>query len=513
MNDGKFDTMSEQEFESMLESGVSQLPPENIVLCVTPWRKAMNQALLGIALFTVTLNFLYLDYILPVIGSIFSLLGFRALRRENSWFGACFIISILRILCLFPVIIINASVFHSAILTEDVLTLMAVFSAALVLLMFFCLWQGLRAVQQKAGLPPRAGGAAALIIWYFLICALALVHYNGLIIPIAMLVGYILILRSIYALSKELDEAGYTIHAAPTRFSGSCIAAVLTVILAAGIACAYIFGGSYPMSWKETEPAEYSGLEDVRTRLLELGFPEYVLNDLSPEDIAACSGALRVVSDVTDEPVNDGRLETTVSYSSSGTRTISQERVYDVRELRITGVGVQLPGQREKWMIFHHFLWIEDPGFCGTECIQLWPVYRDIQEGWTSCGEVSGRVLCGMDGKTFYSPYYFLGNRTFTSSSLFWGARTSTDVFAAFSLPSGAENYRGYIAYPAEELSDGYIISSWFNYTHQSSPFQYPAMTAMEYRMSGGWNKSGVFLTIQDALQFYPTDEDVELIN
>ena len=80
-------------------------------------------------------------------------------------------------------------------------------------------------------------------------------------------------------------------------------------------------------------------------------------------------------------------------------------------------------------------------------------------------------------------------------------------------MPKKGERYRGYVAYPVAEVQDGYIISSWINYTHQRSWFQYPVVTAMEKRMTGGWNDAGAFRTVQDALQFYPTEEDVELIN
>lgn len=42
---------------------------------------------------------------------------------------------------------------------------------------------------------------------------------------------------------------------------------------------------------------------------------------------------------------------------------------------------------------------------------------------------------------------------------------------------------------------------------------QYPAVTAMEKRMTSWGNDAGVFRTVQDALQFYPTEEEIELIN
>lgn len=281
---------------------------------------------------------------------------------------------------------------------------------------------------------------------------------------------------------------------------------LILAVLAAGMAWGCLFSASYPMDWQPEEPAESAELSRVREQLLALGFPENVLADLTEEDILSCDGALQVVSEVQDHPVNKGHYLTTSEGYASYTTT-----VYDVLELRITGVAVELPGEQERWKLFHHFQWVIDPGFSGTECIQLWPAWQD-SEGWAPGSDVTGRLLYDRDGQTYTAPYYFLGSQSYTSDSIFWGQQSATDIFAAFSLPNSGENQRGYLSYTAAELADGWIISSWCNYTHQCSALQYPAATAMETRMQGSGNRSGVFLTVQDALQFDPTGPRAELI-
>ncbi|MGN0732573.1 MAG: DUF948 domain-containing protein [Emergencia sp.] len=511
MSNNEWESVSERDFEAILVKAVSDFPPDDIVEYVTPWRKSMNRVLIGIALCTITLNLWCLDYFLPAVGMVLSLLGFRPLRRENKWFKNCYVITLIRAAYFFPMLILNTTIIQSTVFTVPVTSVLTAANLLLLFVEFLCLWQGLRAVQKKVNLPPRAGGAVALIIWYALMCVLAVIRYNGLVIAVAMVIGYIFIIRNIHKLSKELDEAGYSIQTVSIKVTDRCIVLILLSVLIIGGAFGYFFGGSYPMDWSTVDLSEHTEVEVIKKHLIELGFPEYVLNDLTPEDIEACDGALQVVVDITDEPVNNGRTVTSY-YGNEENHQIEESTVYDVKELRITGVGVQMPGERERWMIFHHFLWTTDPGFYGTESIQLWPVYRDISEGWASDGEVSGRVLYDNDGETFAAPYYYLGNQTFTSSSIFWGEQTSTDVFATFSMPRQGEDYRGYVAYPIEEIQDDYIISSWINYTHQRSWLQYPAMTAMEKRMTDSWNDAGSFITVQDALQFYPTKEGVEMI-
>lgn len=489
-------------FEALLAQSVDELPPEEIVADVTPWRRAMERVLFGLALCMVTLNFWCLNYLLPAIGTVLLLLGFRALRRENPWLHGCFVCAVLRAACVFPPLILNTTILPG----DAFRSAAAVVSAALMLALLLCFWQGLRAVQRKAGLPAQGGGAGALLVWYVLMCVLAAVHYTGLLVPIAMLVGYVCILRSLFRLSRALDEAGYAIAPQPVRVTDRCIALVLAAALGIGCTLGYLFGGSYRMDWQPADASEQTQTAAIRQQLLDLGFPEAVLNDLTPEDIAACDGALRVVAVTEDHPFNDGR---TVSYKESdgeGGVVSVLDTVYDVRELRLTSVGVQLPGAQETWRVYHHFLWTTDPGFCGTEVLQIWPADENMQDGWRFAGDVTGRVLYDRGGQTFAAPYASLGARTFTANTVLWGEQTNTDLFAAFSLPRHGEHCRGYVAYSTTEARDGYILSSGVYYTHQQSWLQYPVVTAMEKRLTTTWGDSGVFRTVQDALQFFPED-------
>lgn len=502
MREQERESARDDAFEALLAQSVDELPPEEIVADVTPWRRAMERVLFGLALCMVTLNFWCLNYLLPAIGTVLLLLGFRALRRENPWLGGCFVCAVLRAACVFPSLILNTTILPG----DAFRSAAAVVSAALMLTLLLCFWQGLRAVQRKAGLPAQGGGAGALLAWYVLMCVLAAVHYTGWIVPIAMLVGYGCILRSLCRLSGALDEAGYAIAPQPVRVTDRYLVLVIAAVLGIGCTLGYLFGSSYRMDWQPADTSEQAQTEAVRQQLLDLGFPEDVLNDLTPEDIAACGGALRVVAEVEDYPVNDGRNVLWEAYNEKNERYYVQDTVFDVKELRLTGVAVQLPGERETWMVFHHFLWTTDPGFCGTEAIQIRPAYRSIPEGWSAAGDVTGRVLYDRGGQTFAAPYASLGARTFTANTILWGEQTNTDLFAAFSLPRHGEHCRGYVAYSTTEALDGNILSSGEYYTHQQSWLQYPVMTAMEKRLTAAWGDTGAFRTVQDALQFFPED-------
>ena len=506
MCDRPWETMTDADFEAMLAQSVPDVPPEEIVAEVTPWRRAMNRILFGMALCAITLNFLCLNYILPAIGTVLLLLGFRTLRRENRWLGGCFAVTVIRAVYFFATLVLNTTILQSAVFTPAVTTALTAVNAVLLLALYFCFWRGLLAVQKKAGLPAQTGGALALVVWYALVCVLAAVHYTGWIVPIAMLVGYGFILRSLCRLSGALDEAGYAIAPGPVRVTDRCLVLVIAAVLGIGCTLGYLFGGSYRMGWQPVDTSAQTQTAAIRQQLLDLGFPEEVLNDLTPEDIAACDGALRVVTETEDYPVNDGRNVLWEAYNEKNERYYVQDTVYDVKELRLTGVAVQLPGERETWMVFHHFLWTTDPGFYGTEAIQIRPACRSIPEGWAAAGDATGRVLYDRGGQTFAAPYASLGARTFTANTVLWGEQTNTDLFAAFSLPRHGEHCRGYVAYSTTEACDGYILSSGVYYTHQQSWLQYPVVTAMEKRMTSAFGNTGAFYTVQHALQFFPAD-------
>ena len=206
-----------------------------------------------------------------------------------------------------------------------------------------------------------------------------------------MLVVYLLIIRGLYKLSHSLDEAGFVVQPAPVKLSDWAVAAVIAGVLAAGALVSYLFLSGYPMDWQPVEAVESTERTEICEQLTELGFPEGILDDLTDEDILACKDAAAVVVTTNNYPVNDGNLV----WSGRSSRT-----VYEVKELRITGIGVLLEGERERWKLFHYFTWTTDPGFPGTESIQIWPTSR-LSEGWWMDGEPSGRLLVDRDGQTY----------------------------------------------------------------------------------------------------------------
>lgn len=467
----------------------------------SPWKGAMDRVLIGMVLSTITLDLFWLNYILPALGTVLLLLGLRRLRRENPGFERCYTVTVIQAACLFTSLVLNTTILSSAAMASPVLSALSIVDMTLPFLFAVFLRQGLLQARERAACPASSGGGTALVVWHGLLFFLALLPAGEELLFLAMLLAYAFILRSLFRLSKALDQQGLPLQPASVRLTDRALVCALSACLVAGGALGYLFGGSYPMTWQAVDPAGHGSVAATKEQLAALGFPQHILNDLTPEDIAACQGASQVVVTARDESLQGG-----------GSPQQLQKAASQGRPLRITGVAVEIPGDQDRWVLFHHFLWTADPGFYGTESIQLQPTYGDLTGGndtWLADGSVTGRVLYDQGGETFSADYYTLGEQTYTSDNFLFGGEVNTDIFAAFSLPKQGENHRAYLSYPVKQLREHYALNSIVSYTHQNSWLQYPAVTAMEKKLSMEPTYRGAFRNIFSSLQFHPADESV----
>lgn len=75
--------LNKKAFEAALQTSVPERLPDKVAAAVTPWKRAMGRVLAGTALTALGTNLWGLNYLLPGIGLVLMLLGFRLLRREE----------------------------------------------------------------------------------------------------------------------------------------------------------------------------------------------------------------------------------------------------------------------------------------------------------------------------------------------------------------------------------------------------------------------------------------------
>ena len=208
--------------------------------------------------------------------------------------------------------------------------------------------------------------------------------------------------------------------------------------------------------------------------------------EVKKEDILACKNARQVLLNQSDDSLRgrDGQLQ-------------------------LDGLAVELE-QEGQWKVIHHFLWNGNPGFRGTEAVQINPAYQELNGGWTSQGKLTGQVLYDKDGTSYTADYKILQDENYDTgmNAFFYGSQQNASIFAEFSLPRSGENCRGYVAYEIKAKESDWWIDSWLNYTHQKTIWQYPVISAAQNRRQGGWLDERVFSTVQDALQVLPEGEN-----
>lgn len=472
--------MTDREFDLLLQEDLSRLPPApEVVNAVNPWRKAFRRILWGFALNNITVHFAALQYILPTLGMILLLLGFRTLRRENGYFRAGWVLTVILGVYRLFTLGVGTTVWNGAFAASTLCRVLNHVIFAVMLALLLCLRSGLRTVQRKAGTEVQTRSATALIVWYFLILPLSLLSEPGILLAIPMAAAYIFIIICLWKLSKVPERAGYAMKAAPIRLSDGWFAGICCGILALLMATGLIFFRQYPM---EFSPAPETAQEEAIADLSELAIPEHILRDLTDEDLAACMGATRMAIHEEERKFENGDV------------------------LRITSIALNLPGDGMTWKFIHHFRWVDPPGCYGTEAIQLWPANK-VLEGWYGRNEFTGQVIYDRKGTTYTAPYFDLGTVTFDADT-FWGTRQQTDPIASFSFPRGGENYRCYVAYEATLLEYGWLSNSWANYIHQFGSAQYPVQTAAEHIVTRSmFTDSYAFEYDQSQLMFCPLED------
>lgn len=498
----------ERRFDDLLREDAAALPPPAAGE-INPWSMAMTRVLWGLGLITITLNFLYLDVILPAVGGLLLVLGFCTLRRENTPLRWCYILS------LASLAVRGACIVLAALPVETGLA-PAYVNIALLQVLYVCLWRGMVGVSRAAGEEkPAATAAGAMAVFYAVLTVLALIGVEGWLLVLPMLVLYILLLRSMVRLSRSLADTGYAITAAPVRLPDAAVLWGGLGVLLAAVLLAMFLGQRYPMDWHARDDAPQD--ETIRQQLLTKGFPADILDDLTADEVAQLSGAVRVYHQTERLYSNADYREVTLSRflrdpphtlqydhtltetDDAGNRTYRYVyRVYDTLEQTMRHVAVEIPaeGDTARFVYIHHLTYAAPPSPY-TEMLELWPAWQ-TQGDWFPGGHVSGRVLCERNGTAQAAAFHTLKSGSQQVSDLF-GTRQTQRITAGWSFPRGVESPRAYVFYDALRGQDGWVIESWANYVCQTAPV-YPFRDAAALWHSYG---SDAYSLRQTALQVF----------
>ncbi len=493
--------MDDRKFDRQLTLHLEGLEPNQLpVRDITPWRRSMTLLLWGITLRTFQLEFLYLQYLIPALGTVLCLLGYRGLRRENGWLRGAWLLSLADVVRLGASLALDATRWGSP-LTWDAPACEGYRAAMIFLDLFacFCLWRGLLAVQRKAGNPaPQAAPAGWLLVWRMGLTALALTdigQLSGLLswaVFGVLLLLYVLVVRSLWQLTRLLDEAGYEVKAPPVRLSDVQLGGLCLGLMAAAVLVGMLLFTRTPMQWTAADTSETASTAALRAELTELGFPEWILSDLSEEDVACLEGATAVRGWVSlsgpDREESDQDLLTF--------QFPDEEEGWDWLAASVL-VELADPDSEtgDRWVILVYYRYLDAPTVRTTEYLQIWPhtgADSDMTQTWGDETLLQGRVLYDLDGVTYSAPYATLEREAVTRST-FFGVSTGDCISASYSLPKTGGQFRGYLMYATERgpLSDRGIdtyVSGNANLYHQTTWLIYPYSKITDSVTNYSWN-------------------------
>lgn len=289
-------TRDDKGFEELLARELTELPPDDeIVARTNSWEEPVTRIAMGLTLTTIKLNFLWLNYLLPGIGYLMLLLGFRALRRENRWFAAGWGLSLLR-LAGWMCTLVEASTGWRGPEIENSLPLILL-AVAIQAGYFLILRKALAEVFQKAEVPWERDPLLLLAGLTVAMAVLALSPLsNSWLAAIPTLGFYIYALNALYHLPEKLSDAGYALAAAPVAVSEKTVKWVYWLLCLAIVTAGSLYAAHIPL---EAAPDTGARSAPVRQELLALGFPEEQLQDLPDSALEGLSGVLNL--DVSQE--------------------------------------------------------------------------------------------------------------------------------------------------------------------------------------------------------------------
>lgn len=464
--------------DEMIEQGLGEIVPgEGVVEEVNPWREPIGRIAAGMALTGITLNFLYLQYLLPTLGAALQYLGFRTLRRSGPAFRIAWGLSLVELVWHAVWLMLSASPWRLEGMTAYALGLagMAVQIARLLLLR-----AGLRDVCRRAEVEPKGDPLRAAVIWQVLIAVLAFSPLaQSWLAAIPMIIAFVLIIQSLERVGGSLGGAGYCFVDAPVRVSsgvmkwGYLLGCFALVLLTSTVV-------NHPQL--DAQPVPAQGEAETRQALTALGLPEEVLADLSDEHVRALEGALRV----------DVQQEMMSFYSSTTTET--QKADADANRLCSYIIYIELPDSR--MAVLNYFDWQQGGAYWGDAVMLGW---QDTYEYLT--GQIGGALLYEKNGQAYTAPIPRLNNGVVTTTDWFSGIQSYPRITGTVSYPFGAQNQRGYVLYILQLRDLGYWGrlngNTSITYRHRLQPFSLPYQTPAE--LTSGWTDN----TLQQSLGLF----------
>ena len=450
------------EFDRMIEQEIAgTVPSQGVVEEVNPWHEPIDRITWGLALTGITLNFLYLQYLLPALGVVLQYLGFRALRRNGAAFRLAWVLSIVRLTWVGAFLVLSVTTWLPI---GDLDMALGLTGMILQIVQLLALRAGLRQACRAAGVEPQSDPLKNAAIWQVLIIVLAISPLaNSWLAAIPMVIAFVCIVRALFRLGEAMGEAGYCFVAAPVRLNAGTVrwgylGGCLLLMLALSV---YV---NHPRL--DAAPMEEHGETEMRQQLSDLGLPDEVLADLMDADVRALDGAFHVACCAEMLSFGpDSQSITLYDQTNAPERAPLEPEIPPDKDTMIASTYyMELPEYR--MAVLERFEWVQGSAYWGD----AFSAFENSDYGYKLLG---GWLMFDKQGQTYAAPIPDLSDSTVTTSNMF-GTYTSNQISGVISYPLGADNPRGYVLYVMQLDEIRTFGGTGVNYYHPAHPVRLP---------------------------------------
>lgn len=425
--------------------------------------KPIGLIIRGLVLTSMTLNVLLLQYILPTIGIISLFWGFRSLRKENKWFYVVYLMASIKLLAQAVCLGLIMTPLHNIV---DKVGFWGVFMSGFEVVQFLLFRSALRQVYQKAGKTSSRDPLFWLAIWMVLAICFAISPFaQSLIVSLVLFIGFIVIMHSLYRFGKEVNGLECRISDELDKMSSKLIVpGYLPACCLLMVVCG-VLSNHLPLQSSEYSVPDHS---ETGAMLLELGFPEALLHEVSNEDVALLKDAIHIQNE-------RDLLEFSLN-----------------KKLEVKTVYIECPNN--SLYVLHYFQWMKGGAYWQDG------IYISLESQTQEL--TNGVLLYEKDDIMYAAKFPRLKDEVVRIENWFSGVEERKQITGAVNYPYGTKNQRGYLLYHLQVPEDKYSESTIFNYGHRSLPIQIPYAETEKSMLIG---KHDTLIGKHDMKQSYTT--------
>ena len=392
----------------------------------TPWNSSVTFIAWGLTLSILHLNFLGLQYLLPLIGAVFLCIGLYGLQKENRWFYGAWLIAVgqagwqgVRLVQLTTPLTLGGA--------DSLIWL------GLQLGMLLCLHQAFQGLFR--GVKQGKSPFIQMITWFVLVWICIVLSIGQLtLVALALCILYLKRCNGFFTLRQKLWPVGYYIKPKPIKAS---VKAMLCSCLAGGFVLACAFGWGTIYKALRPFPVMENTQSVTRQTLLTMGFPEELLFDLPDEQVEQLSNTVNL--QIAHRPLSFYRTPTGSMWA--------QPEPYG----NLVTIVAEQPEEEVYALVY----------FKQKKMPYFW------QDGFELSAHgllepVDGRLLYSKEGQKMFSPI---------------ALQNAPDYYTAkgvITYPFGAQEQRGYLLFKIKNVGPQHWLDIRFEYIHPPLPFLFP---------------------------------------